>query len=313
MNSNVMQDDQTIDTPVFPYYLDEEMVMSFLATIDDGLSIVRKVSQTIEDSENGQVNGETEAGINWLPFKIGAKVGAGISSGTIKGEQWESERQYPTISLFNLLRQQLFRHGIVKSIDVDADVTLGVGDIVEFTGSLRKNPILELKEVWEAYRIMRPTFVNTTSDSTGISRSNEKRSGSKSPDITLSPDEKRVETILSIGSKGIDDAGLLDVRIQTGHSVFENAVLTLRMERDPAQAIAFSRDSKCKVIGKITGITSDGNYIPLYRRSGLSLFPLDMMEAIFAPLRNLPGLTLDLDDVAVRGPAIQILPLAIFV
>lgn len=302
------------ETPVFPYYLDEEMVMSFLATIDDGLSIVRKVSQTLEDTEQGHLEGEVRAGISWLPFNFGGHVGSGMNSGRVSGEHWEAERQYPLISLFNLLRKMLFEKGVAKSIDGNVADPVEIGDVIEFSGSLRRNPIFELNDVWKTYQRLKPTFEQISGENEkGSTKVRSDRRKNLSPVTEINPQEKALKSILDVGVEGATSSGLLDVRASIGHEVFKDVVLTLRMERDPAQAIAFSQGSRCRVIGKVTGITPEGGYIPLFRRSGLELFPIETIGQLFAPFNNLPTTAIDLDDVAVKGPVIQVLPLAVFV
>lgn len=314
----------SLSAPVFPYYLDEEMVMSFLATIEGGLSIVQKVSQTVENTEHRDKAGEIEVGGGFLStFKASAKGGIGRSSNEISSESWEYERQYPIISLFNLLREQLFTLGISKSIVNDPSIPLSVGDIVEFEGSVQKNPFVELADILDTYFRMRPIFEkigaidripNAQPFSSGRHRGTQGKQTVQSGTANGGTvEEQAVKGIADEAAKGIAESGLLDVSIETGHDTFEKAVLTLRVERDPAQAIAFSRGSKCKVIGKITGLTEADEIIPLYRRSGLRMFPTSAMVELFQPLKNLSGVVMDFDDVAISGPAIQVLPLAIFV
>ncbi|MGB3306069.1 MAG: hypothetical protein WBA63_07775 [Thermomicrobiales bacterium] len=307
-----MEKQTVTETPVFPYYLDEEMVMSFLATIDDGLSIVRTVSQTLEDSESGRLEGEVKTSVGWFPFNLGARAGSGVDTGRVSGEHWEAERQYPLISLFNLLRQRLFELDIAKAIDEAAADSIEIGDIVEFSGSLQRNPIIELGDIWSAYKKMKPAF--GLEHSTGnIEKNQGRRRSSQGKSPAIPPEERAVEMILDVGVEGTKNSGLMDVRVPTGHDTYKDAVLTLRMDRNPAQAIAFSQGSKCKVIGKVTGITPVGEEIPLFRRSGLEVFPINTLEEIFGTLNNVEGVEINLDAVSVKGPAIQILPLAVFV
>lgn len=312
--------DAKLEAPVFPYYLDEEMVMSFLATIEDGLSIVQKVSQTIEDVVSRELEGEVGGRGIFPPFTASASGRAGRSRDSVSGEVLEYERHYPSIALFNLLREQLVKHNMVTSLTNNQNEALSVGDIVEFEGSIRKNPFVELNEIWNTYLEMRPYFEDASATTAqpnnqrGKSRSSSQQSTSRA---ALSKprdlDEERVGVILEIATRGIEESRLLDVSVQIEHKVYESAVLTLRTERNPAQAVAFSRGSKCKVIGKISGITEAGESIRLYRRSSLEMFSTETMAPIIEPMRNLPELAIDLDNVAIEGPAIQILPLAIFV
>lgn len=306
--------------PVFPYYLDEEMVMSFLATIEDGLSIVRKVSQTIEDVVSRDVEGEVGGRGIFPPFTGSAHGRAGRSRDSVSGEVLEYERHYPAIALFNVLREQLVKHRLVTSLAAEPNATLSVGDIVEFEGSVRKNPFMELSDIWNAYLEMRPYFDETVV--TPALPSNQRRRNQNASQHTTvraalakprNLDEERVGLILETARRGIEESGLLDVSVPIGHDTFRAAVLTLRVERNPAQAIAFSRGSRSRVIGKISGITEAAESILLYRRSSLEMFPIKLMASIIEPMRQIPELAIDLDDVAIDGPAIQVLPLAIFV
>ncbi len=310
---------QPATTPYFPYYIDEDMVTSFLATVEGGLSIAEKVSQTIATAKQRNLSGAVGVSAN-VPFiaKGDGSGTAGRSSESASEEIWEIERHHTLISLFNLLRDQLLDHGIVRSMRDDPEAHVEVGDIVEFDGSIRNNAFAELKELWETYLLMRPVL-----DNAGVAeKATPTRRSSKNPQIPkhtrkpskpASQEEEMVQLIVDMSSKGLESSGLLDVHIDTGHRVYSSVVLTLRAEHAPAQSIAFSNGSKCTVIGKITGISDEDTAIKMYRRSGLRFFPIDLMEEVFKPLYDLPNLEVDLDMVGVPGPAIQVLPLAIFV
>lgn len=317
--SDQRQSYSTKGAPVFPYYIDEEMVTSFLATIEGGLSIVEKVSQTFGSAHQGSVEGGINAS-GGIPLFGHARVSgnAGRKSESTSGEQWEFERQHTMISLLNLLRQLLLERSIAKVVAANSSMELEIGDIVEFQGSLHENPFVELKQFWETYLKMRPLIPDAEVQQAATSTQRGNRSSQKSQSKNnsakpISEEDKMIQTIVDMSSQGIEESGLLDVHIETDHSVYEHAVLTLRLDSSPAKSLAYSKGSRCTVIGKITGIAEEEAPILMYRRSGLRYFNLQIFEDAFRPLRNIDELNIDFGELAVPAPAIQVLPLAIFV
>lgn len=309
----------TKGAPVFPYYIDEEMTTSFLATIEGGISTAERISQTIGTSKLGNVEGEAEAsGSVPLIGKARARGSAGRSSGITTGEQWEWERQHTLISSFNVLRDLLVEKGFVKSIILDSDVELEVGDIVEFEGSIHENPFLELKEVIETYFKIKPFLENQVetaappANGRNARKSQQANRGSRA-DSLITDEEALAKAMVDLGATSFEETGLLDIHIETGHRLLSDAVVTLRSDQQPNQSIAYSKGSRCTVIGKVTGKVGDGETIKMYRRSGLRIFPPSTLEDIVQTMSQTPGLEFDLGQVAIGGPAIQVLPLAIFV
>lgn len=305
--------------PVFPYYIDEEMTTSFLATIEGGISTAERISQTIGTSKLGNLEGEAEASGSVPLFgKARARGSIGRSSGVTTGEQWEWERQHTLISSFNVLRDQLYERGFVKSILQDPSVGLKIGDIVEFEGSIRENPFLELKELFETYFKMKPFLENQGTNqrpATGgrhTQKSQQANRGSKAGQ-SITAEEAMGKAMVDLGATSFEETGLLDIHVATGHNTLSSAVVTLRADQRPSQSIAYSKGSRCTVIGKVTGHVEEGETIKMYRRSGLRMFPSSTFVGIIESMSQLPGLEIDLGQVAISGPAIQVLPLAIFV
>ena len=76
-------------------------------------------------------------------------------------------------------------------------------------------------------------------------------------------------------------------------------------------------DGEYTILGKVSKLISrdGGEFINLLRNSGLSIFRPEQLQEIFSALEELSGQGFQIPQLTteIKGPAIQILPIAIFV
>jgi hypothetical protein len=90
------------------------------------------------------------------------------------------------------------------------------------------------------------------------------------------------------------------------------AVLTASSEYYSAATNEYLRAGKFKVIGKVTRIVNDPEVINLTRRTFLGAAESAIILDMFAQMKT-TELKLDVPDPIVGGPAVQVLPMAIFI
>ncbi|PNS35981.1 hypothetical protein [Mesotoga sp. B105.6.4] len=125
---------------VVPVYLDAEIMLDILASLDNGLSLSEKIKIT-----SGELSGrEGKAGISLyglLPF-VDISASGGLSKSKALSSESQSERVQTPGSLFNKVRTKLIESQILRRIETIKDWdALTEGSFVEIVGGFSPNPI----------------------------------------------------------------------------------------------------------------------------------------------------------------------------
>lgn len=70
---------------------------------------------------------------------------------------------------------------------------------------------------------------------------------------------------------------------------------------------------RVRIVGKVTRIVEDGQSMSAFENYGMSLVEPNVLEELFNQLANTEGVVAEFSEVQIKGPAVQILPLMIFV
>lgn len=103
---------------------------------------------------------------------------------------------------------------------------------------------------------------------------------------------------------------LQDMVVSLDSPACNSAIVTLRQTSNIEEASAHFLGSRCVVLGKVSGQIEADTSIPLYRRSILAVMGEEVTRPFFASLAQFD---VDLANLSVEGPAVQILPVAIYV
>lgn len=140
------------ETLRYPLYLDVPMMVSFLATIEDGISYEANVQTRTGSRRTASGSGELAAKGPSVPplaslfsFDLRGKLTA--ERGLEESEELQVVRQHTEASLFNRLRNAL--HGpeldaVVRLSENTPWDSLRIGELVELTGELIRNPLAEI-------------------------------------------------------------------------------------------------------------------------------------------------------------------------
>ena len=129
---------------VVPVYLNQRIVFDLVAMLQGGISRVTRVFE--EHSRIKQVEGEVgaTAGLNKALsslFRIDFSSKLTGASGGGSTESRSEEKVHTPVSLFFTLRKLMQNEEIIKSDLSDGNVS--PGDFLEFSASLKRNPIIE--------------------------------------------------------------------------------------------------------------------------------------------------------------------------
>jgi hypothetical protein len=133
----------------YPLYLDVPMMISFLASLQDGIAYDKTVNR--KTARGRKRWGQAEAGLKLPPVTALLSFNA---QGKLarEGKQDESEeeqvvRRHTEASFFNILYKALLDDGAVRNIDSldQADWTeLHSGELVQVTGEVFRNPLQQV-------------------------------------------------------------------------------------------------------------------------------------------------------------------------
>lgn len=291
---------------IVPVYLNQRMVFDLLAMLQGGISTVTAVTNQ-EGSESVSVGaasvslGLSEA-LSSL-FKIGLKAEVETSDKSSINNSIQEERVHTPASLFYQLRNTLSEKNLLQQVDKESHIY--AGQIVEFTVKLKRNPIIEIMDTMTEMMSMAVLFEDK-SLSNGTGGKAIKRKPNENVQI-----KKQMEEF----SQALKSGNTLDLtasELPSGHK----AIITVESLylNDPVMSDLV--DGEFKVVGKVVRSIGDSSEsINLIRKTALSRMPSHILEKVFqqfATLGTTQGFDLPELKMEIEGPAIQILPIAIY-
>jgi hypothetical protein len=90
-------------------------------------------------------------------------------------------------------------------------------------------------------------------------------------------------------------------------------VLTLRTENLRDLTLSELHKNTVRVVGKVTRTIGEGESMSAFENYGMALLKPEALSAAFRELAESEDVVADFSEVEVRGPAVQVLPLMIFV
>lgn len=285
---------------IVPVYLNQRMVFDLLAMLQGGISTVTAVTK-LEGSESGTM-GSASASVGLSEalsslFKIGLKAEMETSDKSSNNHSIQEERVHTPASLFYQLRNTLVAKKLLTQINEESKIN--AGQIVEFTVKLKRNPIIEIMDMMTEMMSMAVLF------------DDQKSGGGKGKSNENAQTKKQMEDF----SKALKSGNTVDLTasdLPSGHK----AVITVEALylNDPFMSDLV--DGEFKVVGKVVrSIADSSESINLIRKTALSRMPSHLLEQMFqqfAVLGTTQGFDIPDLRMEVEGPAIQILPVAIY-
>lgn len=313
-----------------PVYLDAEMLISFLASLEDGVSYSSEVAERYKASKDREA--EAAGGIS-LP-SIATLLGLTLSAeGRYKRrssaeEDVESKfvREHTAASLFNRLRYRLTQipDALIRIQSPDDLSTLSSGLLVEVQGEIAGNP---LKQILDFLAALGPYYGLEIDEpaskvrpaNRSASRSSKRSGPGKSPvpQLTSANDETAdisLQDMLRILKHEVERSPIIDLLMDGPDGT--KIVLTVSRELLTPEVEAYLIGGTFNVIGKASGVLDAGQSISLTRRTVFGFGGRQLADEMFGEFNKSMAkgdtLNLSLAQGVIDGPAIQILPLAIY-
>lgn len=296
-----------------PIYLDQQIVFDMLAVLEDGLVNVSQVRNTSgqSDSKGNSVNASFGARVvDFFNISIG---------GTHHVEETDTQQKeicetktYTAASLFCRLRKQLKQEGLVYEIkEANQLCALSSGSFVEIQVRLEKSPVVEILD--RIFKIMEMAIV-FQNPSTTQPVSQRGKTGSSPRNPTPDPQEKKFQQFKNFHEQMTESDSI---------EIIGNSVLTPKI----TVVVSMNRNSFVKseseFIGNVFSIFGKAAYvippdendsINLLSRTPLASIDASQIQKIFSTIEGAREMGIVLPDVVteVKGPALQIIPIAVF-
>lgn len=308
---------------VIAVYLDINVLLDLLATVEDGFRLVERVTtgQTSGKSADQSVGAEfaTPSLFNFFKVRFSGKLGRTSAEGT--NETKETELTHTYGSLLHRLRRYLLEENLLTSLGSDASHPTTVGSFIEFTGVVRPNPFTD--SFHRLHRMLSFAEIATMMSSSPPNPAPQGNKGNRGQNPGRGiPARQQSSQLTDIGSfleKLTDDVE----REGTSTILFENeppdyrAVVTCfdAFLRDRSMAELMNREFR--VLGKVARHLPCGSAegVDLLASSGVAGFPpeiLGQLSEMIESLSNQGVAQLHSPSTTIDPPVIEIVPIAIY-
>ena len=318
-------DDQSSAAPytlAHPLYLDVQMMVSFLAYLEGGVSF--EGEETIRSGETrtreGKVSGKMKfpSIASWLGAEAAGDLA--IDKKLDEGSEYKAARHHTAASLFNYLYSYLSNDGQFITLDNMEDVQkMQANRLVQISGRYLGNP---LADILNYFGQLMPYIEDDEAEKKDHSkRRNPRKSGN--PAIRASVIEQGVDgtqsepldddsrRLMKTMQEDMNSSPVQDIVLATSGGL--KAVLTVSSQYYSAETSAHLRAGDYIVLGKATRILRADEFINLARRTAMGILNQEITRASVIEAASHLGLDADSANPIVSAPAVQILPMAIFV
>lgn len=285
---------------IVPVYLNQRVVFDLVATMQGGLAAVTKVAEVQQVS--GMASAEASSGFglanvlsSLLKIDFSGKA-AGKIAGDISSTRSE-DRIHTPASLFTHLRT-LIRDKHWLQVD-SPTASLFPGTIFEFTAKMEPNPLIKSLDTFIEMVEMAQVFSEPT-------KKGKSQAGSQNDFNKM----KRQMQAMSSAMKSGTTSDLITGKLECG----SRCVITLEKQFLNDTSMSDLVDGTFRVVGKVIRTIDECDSISLNRNTAIGCLPdqvLAQLQNAFASpelaVMHLPPL-----EWKISGPAIQVLPVAIF-
>ena len=289
------------------------MLVSFAAAVQGGISLASEITQENKLGGSGSGNASVEFNLSSL-FKSLFETSAKASGeATISGESQvvkKESRSYTEASIAIILYHELKQKGrsIIELSKAQATNSLPIGALVEIPGTIEKNTIDSIIDYAAAADIlsgMAPDQAPGPAPSGGrgkhTSPAKPKQERSEAGRIADFLDQDRKRTPIS------------NVILRTPEALGLGVVISLRTANLRDLTLSELHKNNVRVVGKVTRHIPAGDSMVSFENYGMAMLDRKMLSGLFEGIATTEGFAADLGDFVVEGPAIQVLPLMIFV
>ena len=289
---------------IHPIYLDVPMLVSFAAALEGGLSFGAEVTRQSSSSQDRTADVSASFGLSKLfssLFSVSADVGTTGSKSEGEQETHRESKSHTEASIAIMLYDRLRSAGsdyLVQPTTNEDLEKVTPGALVELSGTIHKNAVDQLID-----------YFDTTNILSQLAATEQKGQASKRSRAQSSPLQHARERLDADRKRTPISNVTLDCTVPRG----AKAVITLRTENLRDLTMSELHKNDVRVVGKVTRILPAGETMNAFENYGLALFEPGFLDEIFSDMTNNENMVVEFSDLRIEGPAVQVLPLMVFV
>lgn len=300
-----------------PIYLNQKIVFNVLAVLEDGFSQLSTIRTSASDTQDQQSNygGSIGASNVFALFGISLKGERSKVKGTQEQQEATVEKVHTPASLFSKLRSLLKTRSLIERIESLEDIEkLSSGSFVEFRAILRKNPLFEYIETFKQILEIADLFPNELEETPQTNRSKKKKPA-------RSPQPKSQESPIYQQMEGLQQALTQNDSMEMIGELLDipsaKAVLSTNLEYFGDRNASEIIDGEFIVLAKVVRVVEPESKatINLLRKTAFGRFGSQLFDELSETTTEIEEAGIDLPRLVteIEGPAIQAIPVAIFV
>jgi hypothetical protein len=296
---------------IHPIYLDVPMLVSFAAAMQGGLALEAEVTAEKKSAGATSANAIGKFSANKLVQALVDTNASIEGTGNLSSESHElrkESRAYTEASIAILLYHQLQQNNgyIIQPKSIKDLSQLSPGTLVEVGGTLEKNAVDAVIDYIDAIDILSGSGLASPQTQT---QSSPKGKGVN----TVKKPKSEIGMIRDLLDQDRKRTPLSNVVVRCSEPENLNVVVTLRTENLRDLTLSELDKNNVRVVGKITRIIPEGKKMGTFENYGLALLQPELLNEAFSHITSAEQLVAELTDVQVEGPALQMLPLMVFV
>lgn len=300
---------------IHPIYLDIPMLVSFAAAIEGGLSFGTEVTREESKSTTAEAEGGVKFCFSHLFSQFFDLSGEIYAQGTREGTERSverSSRSHTEASVAILLYDRLRKDAgyIVDIENLEDAKKVEPGALIEIAGTLEKNAIDSMIDYIDAVNIMGNMRSDSHTEAPVAAGGARNRGAAAKRKSQNDGPLANIRNALDRDRKRTPISNVIS-RCTAPSNV--TAVVTLRTENLRDLTLSELHKNSVRILGKVTRVIDQGERMSSFENYGFALMKPEKLQELFHNLQSTENVVLDLSEVQVRGPALQVLPLMVFV
>ena len=311
---------------VVTVYLDTNALLDLLATVEDGFTLVERVTSGQTAGSTSERSGEASFGAPGVFnfFKLGLSGKLARSTNNARNDATESEITHTYGSLLHRLRRYLIEENLITTVTGDSPAAVQVGKFIEFTGVVRPNPFTatfrQLQRMLNY--VSAAAAFGSTPQRAGGSRQNRSGGGGgggQSGPTASSPTAAQLKAMGEFFEQltaDVEREGTSTVLLRSETTKYQ-AIVTLYDDflRDRSMAELLNREFR--VLGKVARHLPEGSpeKVDLLASSGIAGFSPELLGSLsegVAEMSRSGGAKLATPSTVIEPPVVEIVPIAIY-
>jgi len=296
---------------IHPIYLDVPMLVSFAAAVEGGVAFGTEVTREHHHHLLAGAGASGRFGLSSLFGRIfdgSVQAGCSLERASQDRSLEVETRGHTEASIAILLYDRLVRESgyVVQPQQLQDLEDLAPGTLVELCGTIEKNAVDTMIDYADAIDIL----ANMGPDeATAVLRGpagGKKKAGAPEHQ---SPVRKMRDSL----NRDRQRTPISNVLLRCSQPRGCTAVVTLRTANLRDLTLSELHKNAVRVIGKVTRVIPEGETMSAFENYGLALLKPEVLTKTFQELRDSDVVRAEFSEVEVAGPAVQVLPLMVFV